>query len=421
MSNLAIIILAAGKGTRMKSDLPKVMHKVAGRHMLAHVVTAAKELQPQKIIVVLPPDSEDISSKIKDCEIAIQNQQLGTADAVKSAIPYLKGFDGNVLILYGDCPLITSSSIIRLIEKPINNEIRIFGFEASKPAKYGRLITSKNIVREVVEFKDASEAHKKITLCNSGIYYLAADMLEKLIAKVTQNNAQHEYYLTDIIKLGWKDSISTIYIPIDEDEISGVNDRAELAKAEAAMQKRLRARALSEGVTLLSSKTIYLSSDTKFGRDVTIRPNVVIDEKVIIGDNVTIGPFAHLRPGAIIGNHASIGNFVEIKKSTIGDGSKINHLSYIGDSTLGINVNIGAGVITCNYDGYTKHETKIGDGVFVGSNSALVAPIEIGNDALIAAGSVISKNVPSGALGIARSLQKNLADWAMQFRKDKKK
>jgi len=418
---LAVIILAAGKGTRMKSDLPKVMHKVAGRTMLGHVIGVARELNPQKIIVVVSPDSQQIVKESKGCLIAIQQEQLGTGDAVKAATELLKDFEGNILILYGDSPLITSASLAKLLEKPLKNEIRIFGFEASNPAKYGRLITSKNTVREVIEFKDANEIQKKITLCNSGIYYLPCPLLVKLITQIRNDNSQKEYYLTDLIKIGWKNAVETSYLPIHENEISGVNDKIELARAEGVMQKRLHKKALEDGVTLLCSATIFMSVDTKFGRDVTIRQHVVIGENVTIGDNVTIGPFAHIRPDTVISNNVSVGNFVEIKKSNIGEGSKINHLSYIGDSTLGTNVNIGAGTITCNYDGFDKYETHIGDNVFVGSNSALIAPVKLGDNAMIAAGSVISKDVAPGALGIARSLQKNLADWAMRFRKNKKK
>jgi len=418
-SNLAVIILAAGKGTRMKSDIPKVLHKIAGKAMLAHVIGAVKELEPQKIIVVVAPDSEAVAKVAEGCEIAIQAQQLGTGDAVKSAVALLKDFTGNVLILYGDSPLITSASLVKLLDKPLKNEIRIFGFNATNPAKYGRLIVSNNTVREVVEFKDANEAQKKLTLCNSGVYYLPAPLLQKLIAQVKNDNSQKEYYLTDLIKIGWKNSVETSYLPIHENEVSGVNDKHELCRAEGVMQKRLHKRALNDGVTILCPDTVFMSTDTKFGRDVLLRQNVVIGENVVIGNNVIIGPFAHIRPGTVIENNASVGNFVEIKKSTIGEGSKINHLSYIGDSHLGKNVNIGAGTITCNYDGFEKHETQIEDDVFVGSNTSLIAPVTIGKGAVIAAGSNISENVPAGALAIARGMQKNLADWAMKFKKKK--
>lgn len=418
--NLAVIILAAGKGTRMKSDLPKVLHKIAGKTMLTHVIDAAKRLDPAKIIVVVSPNSAEIEKEAKDCAIAVQQQQLGTGDAVKAATALLKDFSGDVLVLYGDCPLITTASIMKLFDKPLKDEIRMFGFETADPAKYGRLITNKKTVLEIIEFRDATEEQRKITLCNSGIYYLSAKNLSKLVNELKNDNAQKEYYLTDIIKNGWHHGLETNYYLIGENEISGVNDKIELSRAEHAMQKHLRDRAMLEGVTMLAPDTIFLSCDTKFGRNVTLRQHVVIGENVTIGDNVAIGPFAHIRPNTVIGNNVSIGNFVEIKKSKIGNHSKVNHLSYVGDSTIGSNVNIGAGVITCNYDGFDKNETKIEDGVFVGSNSALIAPVTIGKDAMIAAGSVISKDVSSGALGIARSLQKNLADWAFQFRKAKK-
>lgn len=420
-SNLAVIILAAGKGTRMKSDLPKVLHKVAGKSMLSHVISVASKLNAQKKIVVVSPDSKNIEKEAQGCEIAIQEKQLGTGDAVKAALQHLKGFDGNVVILYGDCPLVTVESIEKLIEKPLRKETRMFAFEAQDPAKYGRLVIRKNTVREIVEFKDANEAQSKITLCNSGIYYLSAKNLEKFIADLKNENAQKEYYLTDIVRIGWHHGIETNFLLIAEDEISGVNDKVELAKAEHSIQKRLRHKAMLDGVTIMAPETVFLSSDTQFGRNVTLRQNVVIGENVAIGDNVIIGPFAHIRPGTTLGSNSSIGNFVEVKKSRIGNGSKINHLSYVGDSTLGENVNIGAGTITCNYDGFDKHETKIGNNVFVGSNSSLIAPLVIGDDAIIAAGSSITKDIPAGSLGIARGLQKNLADWVMKFRKEKTK
>lgn len=419
--NLAAIILAAGKGTRMKSDLPKVLHKVAGKSMVSHVVDLAKSLNAKRIITVVAPNSADVE-KDAGTEIAIQKEQLGTGDAVKSAKQLLQGFSGDVIILYGDCPLITRESIDELLATRKKFDIGLIGFYAKDPLKYGRLIVDGNIVRESVEYKDATEEQRKINLCNACIYALDAKLLFELVDELRPNNKGHEFYLTDIIKIAAGKGFKTGLTLTDETTVLGINTKAELANAENIIQQRLRHKAMVEsGVTMIAPETVFLSADTKFGRNVTIKPNVVIGENVTIGDDSMIGPFAHIRPGTVIGKDVKIGNFVEVKKSTIGNNAKINHLSYVGDSTLGDDVNIGAGTITCNYDGFDKFQTIIEDGVFVGSNSALLAPVTIGKNAIIAAGSVISKDVPAGSLGIARALQKNLAEWALTFRKGKKK
>ncbi len=423
---LAVIILAAGKGTRMKSDLPKVLHKVCGKSMLGHVISVATSLDPKKLTVVLAPNSEQVEKEVRlhfpATEISIQQQQLGTGDAVKAAKDALKGFTGNVIILSGDTPLI-SAETAKLLTQAIKseNEIHLLGFTPHDAARYGRLVTQGNEVTEIVEFKDADEKQRTIKLCNSGIYALNAKLLFNLLDELDNHNAQKEYYLTDIVRLAKNKGIKTFFHNVPEQEVLGVNDKAELADIERILQERLRKNALINGVTMAAPETVFLNHDTKFGRNVTLLPYVIIHEDVEIGDNVTIGPFANIRPHTKIGNNAKIGNFVEIKKSVIGEGSKVNHLSYVGDSTLGRNVNVGAGTITCNYDGISKSETIIGDGAFIGSNSALVAPVSIGSEAMVAAGSTITGDVPDGALGVSRTQQKNLAGWAVKFRKRNKK
>ena len=422
MSNIAVIILAAGKGTRMKSDLPKVMHKIGGKPMINHMVETAKSLNAKKTIVVLSPNNKEISKKIGACEIAIQKQQLGTGDAVKSALPALKGFTGQVVILYGDTPLISAASLQNLVDNTPKNQISLFGFIPQDAAKYGRLVVGKNNeVSEIVEFKDANPKQREIKICNSGIYCLDAKLLAGLLAKLTNKNSQKEYYLTDIVKIAAKEKIKTKFLEIDETEVLGVNDKSDLATVESIFQYQLRVKALLDGVTMIAPETVFLSADTKFGKDVVILPNVVIGENVTISDGVQIGPFAHIRPNSVIGAEAKVGNFVEIKNSKLGKGAKVSHLSYIGDSKLGADVNIGAGTITCNYDGYNKHETQIGDGAFIGSNSALIAPVKVGKGAIVAAGSVISHDVPENSLAVSRAQQKNLAGWATKFRVKNKK
>jgi bifunctional UDP-N-acetylglucosamine pyrophosphorylase/glucosamine-1-phosphate N-acetyltransferase len=417
----AVIILAAGKGTRMKSDLPKVLHKVAGKTMLEHVIDSTKSLSPEKTVIVVAPNSKEVEKAAGKAEIAIQKTQLGTGDAVKAAKDSFKNFDGNVVILAGDSPLITPETLQNLIANLQDNQIHMLGFIPDDAAKYGRLVTKGNEVLEIVEFKDASEKQKSINICNSGIYALNAKLLFQLLDEVHNKNAQKEYYLTDIVKIAKSKKIKTFYHTASAAEVLGVNDKSELAAAEKIIQNRLRQQALVNGVTMTSPETIFLQADTKFGKNVTLLPFVVIGEDVEIGDNVQIGPFAHIRPHTKLMNGAKIGNFVEIKKSVVGENSKVNHLSYIGDSVLGDNVNIGAGTITCNYDGFDKFQTIIEDGAFIGSDSALIAPVKVGTGAIVAAGSTITKDVPANSLAVARETQKNLADWAVKFRKRKTK
>lgn len=439
-SELAIIILAAGKGTRMKSYLPKVMHKIACKPLIKHVIDTAKILLPKNIVTVLASDMQYVEQLICfDSQISIQKQQLGTGHAVKVALEKLTNFHGNILILYGDTPFINSNTLKNLLAKiSENNAVAVLGFNANEEAKYGRLITDGNDnLTEIVEYNDASNEQRKITLCNSGVFAIKSDVLKNLISKIDNKNKKGEYYLTDIISLSVKEGYRATYISCQEDEVLGINNKIELANAEKLMQKKLANHLMEQGVTLLDPASLYLSSDLKIGKDVIIEPNVFFGEDVRIGDNVhiksfshiegafiesgsIIGPFARLRPGSNIGQNVKIGNFVEIKKSNLSSGVKVNHLSYIGDSQVGEDANIGAGTITCNYDGFNKFETIIGRGVFVGSNCALVAPLMIKDGAMIAAGSVVTDTVSVDDLAIARNRQTNISGWAKIFRSRKK-
>jgi bifunctional UDP-N-acetylglucosamine pyrophosphorylase / glucosamine-1-phosphate N-acetyltransferase len=438
MAGLAIIVLAAGMGTRMKSALPKVLHRAAGRSLLGHVLHAAKAMAPDRIVVVHGPghDATIAESRkiIPACLFAEQTERKGTGHAVMMAEQSLAGFDGNILVLYGDAPLIQSSALAALLEKLTpQHRMAVLGFEAANPFGYGRLIGNGTTISAIREQKDASEAERKITLCNSGIIAIGASDLWPTLQKLTPANAQGELYLTDVVEHMAKAGKACGLSICDEADTAGVNDRVQLAGIEATFQSRLRHAAMVNGATLIDPATTYLSADTIIGRDVIIEPNVFFGPGVTVGDNVEIlasshiegaqigngariGPFARLRPGAEIGENAHVGNYVEIKKAKLGKGAKANHLTYIGDASVGAGSNIGAGTITCNYDGYEKHLTEIGEGVFVGSNSALVAPVSIGSGANIAAGSVITGNVPADALAMSRAEQVNKDGWAKRYR-----
>ncbi len=438
MSDLALVVLAAGMGTRMKSAVPKVLHKIAGRSLLAHVLAAGRELHASKAIVVHGPDMKAVKAEASKafpaCLFAEQTSREGTGHAVMTAAPALAGFNGAVLVLYGDVPLIQAETLRDLLGKlDAKHKMAVLGFEAAKPHGYGRLIGTKNAITDIREDLDASPKERKISLCNSGIIAIDAKLLLTLLPKLTNKNAKTEYYLTDLVKLATKAKTKVAVALCAEAEVSGVNDRAQLAALEREFQARARIAAMKNGATLIDPSTVYFSADTKLGQDVLVEPNVVFGLGVSVGDNVEIfafshlegatvgngariGPFARLRPGAEIGENAHIGNYVEIKKSKIGKGAKANHLSYIGDALVGANSNIGAGTITCNYDGFEKHLTDIGENVFVGSNSALVAPVKIGAGANIAAGSVITSDVPADALAMTRGPAIVKEGWAKRYR-----
>jgi bifunctional UDP-N-acetylglucosamine pyrophosphorylase/glucosamine-1-phosphate N-acetyltransferase len=441
--DLSIIILAAGKGTRMKSDLPKVMHKVANREMLNMVIDEAKKLEPKNIAIVVSEEMKAFEEKIlnehKEAKIKfiLQKERKGTGHAVKVALDEIEHVASKCLILYGDTPLISASSLKKMLEKLDEISLCILGFEAYEETAYGRLIVDVNgHLEKIVEYKDASLAEKEINLCNSGVMAVDGKIIKKLIAKIKNDNAAGEFYLTDLVSLVNEEKLKCGFIHIDEEEVLGVNSRAELDNVENIKQNQLRKKMMDLGVTLLDSASIYFSFDTKISHDVVIHQNVVFGVGVEIEKNVEIksfchiegakiasgavvGPFARIRPQTKIAQNVRIGNFVEIKKSHLKKGSKVNHLSYIGDAEIGEDSNVGAGVITCNYDGYNKFETKIGDNVFVGSNSALIAPLEIAEGAVVAAGSVITKNVAKDELVVARSKQTAILDGGKKFHTNK--
>jgi bifunctional UDP-N-acetylglucosamine pyrophosphorylase/glucosamine-1-phosphate N-acetyltransferase len=421
----------------MRSATPKIMHRIAGRPMVSHVLASAQALKPERLVVVLAPDMERVAEAVSPATVAVQRKPRGTADAVTAAMPTLHSFDGDVVIAYGDQPLITSATLRRLRECLADAGLAVLGFRPNHAAAYGRLILDDTgALAAIREHRDASADERRIGLCNSGVMAVRGDVLHRLLPKVGSDNAKGEFYLTDLVELARAEGIRCAVAEGDEDELHGVNSRAELANAEAIMQRRLRAAAMDGGATLLVPDTVYFSFDTRLARDVTVGPNVFFGTGVSVGEgseihsfchfleakvgkNTSIGPFARLRPGAVIGDGAHIGNFVEIKASTIAPGAKINHLSYVGDSSIGSGTNVGAGTITCNYDGFMKHRTKIGRNVFIGSDTALVAPVTVGDGAVIGAGSVVTKDVAKDALVIARGEERHFKGAAKRYRAKK--
>jgi len=424
----------------MRSDLPKVLHPVAGLPMLGHVLRTATALLPEQVVVVVAPAMEEVAKFAAPHSVVTQKMQQGTADAVRAAAAKLKDFSGDVLVLYGDTPLVTRQTLERLraVRAERDAAVVVAAFMPDDAAAYGRIVTEADgRVSAIVEALEATDAQKAIRLCNGGMMLLSAPKMWELLAQIKNDNAKQEYYLTDIVALAYQAGLVTACATIAAEEVLGVNDRVELAAVESIMQRRLREQAMRNGATLEAPETVFFSHDTVIGRDVTIGANVVFAtgvvvedrakirpfchlEGVSVGSGAVVGPFARLRPGSKLGSGAHIGNFVELKNATIGAGSKINHLSYIGDATVGTGSNIGAGTITCNYDGFRKHKTKIGDNAFIGSNTALVAPVEIGDGAFVGAGSVITNNVPHDTLAVARGRQVNLENWAQRYRYEKK-
>lgn len=435
----AAIVLAAGRGTRMKSRGPKVLHKVAGLSMVGHVLSSLKAAGTQETVLVTAPDQDEVRAAAMELMpgllCAVQEQQLGTGDAVKAARPHLSDGQHPVVVLCGDTPLLTTQTLAGLIETANSQcDIAVLGFRAGDPTGYGRLLLDDDgFLREIREHADASLEERAVNLCNSGVIAFRSAGLLDLLDRIGHDNAKNEYYLTDIIAVAQADGLKASVVKCAEDEVVGVNSRAQLARAEVLMQHRLRLSAMDAGVTLISPETVYLSTDTRIGEDVTIEPHVVIGPGVTIGagayihafshleraeiaEDAIIGPYARLRPGARIGPGAKIGNFVEIKNAEIETGAKVNHLSYVGDARVGAGANVGAGTITCNYDGFAKHVTDIGAGAFIGSNSALVAPVRIGDGAYVGSGSVISKDVEANALAVTRAPQLQRANWAERKR-----
>jgi bifunctional UDP-N-acetylglucosamine pyrophosphorylase/glucosamine-1-phosphate N-acetyltransferase len=438
------VILAAGKGTRMKSELPKVMHCIANRPMVAHVVHTVSQLSPQHIVLVTAAHMEQVvrTAQAADarCTNAIQQQQLGTGDAVKAAQPALQDFNGTVLVLYGDTPLIRPETLQRMLEASQHTDVVVLGMRPRDAGAYGRLLLNESgELLEIIEFKDADEDIRAITLCNSGVMAVSGKAnIFALLSQVTNMNANQEYYLTDIVAIARGKGLRCGVVEAPEEELMGVNSRRELAQAEAIFQRHMRLRAMDEGATLIDPNSVFFSADTQLGRDVVIQPNVYFGEGVRIGNDVEIrmgchiegatigdecivGPFARLRTGTVLAGNNKIGNFVELKKTTMDTGAQASHLSYLGDAHIGSNSNIGAGAITCNYDGFDKFETHIGAGAFIGSNTALVAPVRVGDGAIIGAGSVITEDVGADDLAFTRPARTEKKGWAALFRQKKKK
>ena len=437
---LAAVILAAGKGTRMKSDLHKVLHPIAGRAMLLHLVDTVARLSPAHTVVVVGAGREQVEKAVAPHGVATahQTEQLGTGHAVAQAQDALAGFEGDVLVLYGDVPLVTAETMRRMLDRLHGADAPaavVLGFRPADAGAYGRVIVQPGTDRiaKMVEFKDADAAKRAETLCNSGLMAVRAADLFPLLARIGNDNAAGEYYLPDIVMLAAADGRASAVIETDAAEVAGVNSRAELAALEAAWQHARRARAMAEGATLIAPETVWFAHDTQIGRDVVLEPNVFFGPGVTIADGVTvhafshiegarvasdaeIGPYARLRPGAVLETGTKVGNFVEVKKTRLGAGAKANHLAYLGDADVGAGANIGAGTITCNYDGFLKYSTVIGDGAFIGSNSALVAPVTIGAGAIVGAGSTITADVPADALALVRPAQEAKPGWAARFR-----
>lgn len=437
---IAVVILAAGKGTRMKSGLPKVMHAVAGRPMISHLLDTVSTLAPEKVVVVVGPDMDLVTDTVAPHPTCVQADRNGTGGAVKAARAELEGFTGTVLVLYGDTPLVRADTMAAAAGACADGAaVSVLGFRPSHFHQYGRLITDDSgALTAIVEARDASPEELDVNLCNSGVMAFAGEHLLGLLDKLDTNNSKGEYYLTDTVRLARAQGLSAAVVEGEEDELLGVNSREDLAVAEAVVQDELRSRAMENGATLVEPATVWFQHDTVLGRDVVVQPNVVFGPGVTVADNVdirafshiegatvssgaVIGPYARLRPGAQIGEDAHIGNFVEIKNAEIGKGAKANHLTYIGDATIGAGANIGAGTITCNYDGFGKYRTTIGAGAFIGSNSALVAPVTIGDGAIVAAGSTISRDVEKDSLSLERAEQIDKPGWAGSFRALKKK
>ena len=423
---VALILLAAGKGTRMQSDLPKVLHAVAHAPLLEHAMASGAALSPARTVVVAGHGADQVRAAAQafddEAQVVVQEEQLGTAHAVGQAREALAGFDGTAIVLYGDTPFVQTETLENMCAALETNDVVVLGFDATDPARYGRLVMQGDSLDRIVEYKDATDEERAITLCNSGVVACKSHLLFDLIDAVGNDNASEEYYLTDIIGIARERGLKATAVTCDEAETMGVNSRADLAAADAAFQSRARAAMLEDGITLMAPDTVYFARDTYIGRDTVIEPNVVFGPGVTIESGATIrafshlegchvarggviGPYARLRPGSELSEDVRIGNFVEVKNAQIAEGAKVNHLSYIGDATIGAKANIGAGTITCNYDGVMKHHTHIGANAFIGSNTMLVAPVHIGDGAMTGSGSVITSDVEADALALARAHQ----------------
>lgn len=433
---VSLIVLAAGLGTRMNSDLPKVLHHVAAAPLLHHALTAGRALDPARVVVVAGHEAEAVTRSAlafdESVQVVVQEPQLGTADAVTTAAPLLAGAAGDAIVLYGDTPFIRPETLQAMLEARAQHAVVILGFQARDAGRYGRLIVNGDRLEKIVEYKDATESERAVTLCNSGVVCADAKTLFDLVAQVGNDNAAGEYYLTDIVQIARAAGLSAGVVICDESETLGVNTREQLAQAEAAFQTRARAEAMENGVTLTAPETVFFGLDTYVGRDTTIAPNVFFGAGVTvesgaeiksfchlegchISRGAVVGPFARLRPGAELAEDVHVGNFVEIKNAILDEGVKVGHLTYLGDAHVGEFTNIGAGTITCNYDGVMKHRTTIGKRAFIGSDTMLVAPVKVGDGALTASGSVITQDVPPEALAISRAAQQNKAGLATKL------
>ena len=435
----AVVILAAGQGTRMRSDTHKVLHPIASRPLLLHLLDRVDALGADKRVVVVGKGREQVEKAIagRNVAIAVQAEQKGTGHAVQQAAEALSGYDGPVLILYGDTPFVEAETLRRMLDRLDGNGgpgVVVLASSPPDPLKYGRIILGEgDHIAKMVEYKDATEEERAVRLCNSGMMAVRARDLFRWLDKVGNDNAAGEYYLPDVVNIAASEGRDAVVIEGDPYETAGVNSRAELAHLELEWQRRRREQVLDEGATLIDPESVWFAYDTKLARDVTVEPHVVFGpgvsvaegatihafshiEGATIGTKASIGPFARIRPGTTLADRTKVGNFVELKKAEVGEGAKVNHLSYVGDSIVGARANIGAGTITCNYDGFGKYRTEIGEGAFIGSNTALVAPVSVGAGAIVGAGSVITRDVEADSLAVERSEQKGIAGWARRFR-----
>jgi len=435
----AVVILAAGQGTRMRSDTHKVLHPIASRPLLLHLLDRVDALGADKRVVVVGKGREQVEKAIagRDVAIAIQAEQKGTGHAVQQAADALAGYEGPVLVLYGDTPFAESETLGRMLDRLDAEDhpgVVVLASSPDDPLKYGRIILGEgDHIAKMVEYKDATEEERAVRLCNSGMMAVRARDLFRWLGQVGNDNAAGEYYLPDVVNIAAAEGRAAVVIEGDPYETAGVNSRAELAHLELEWQRRRREQVLDEGATLIDPESVWFAYDTKLGRDVTVEPHVVFGPGVSVADGATIhafshiegatigarasiGPFARIRPGTKLAERTKVGNFVELKKAEVGEGAKVNHLSYVGDASVGASANIGAGTITCNYDGFGKYKTHIGAGAFIGSNTALVAPVSVGDGAIVGAGSVITRDVEPDSLAIERSHQKGIAGWARRFR-----
>ncbi len=432
----ALIILGAGMGTRMNSDMPKVLHQIGCAPMLIHAMKSGAALLPEKTVIVAGHGADAVGKAAKayddTAQIALQTEQLGTAHAVAQARDALKDFDGDAIVLYGDTPFIKPETLAAMTAARLTHDVIVLGFDAVDPGRYGRLIMKDDQLDRIVEFKDANNEERAVSLCNSGVIAAKASTLFDLIDAVGNDNAAGEYYLTDIIGIARARGLTATVVRCEEAETLGINSRTELSRAEALFQTQARIEAQENGVTLTAPETVFFAHDTVIGRDTIIEPNIVFGPGVTVESGATIrafshlegchvargavvGPYARLRPGAELAEDVKVGNFVEIKNAQIDEGAKVNHLTYIGDAQIGARSNIGAGTITCNYDGVFKHKTTIGADAFIGSNTMLVAPVTVGDQAMTGSGSVITRDVPAGDLAVARARQDNKPGFATRL------